>query len=129
MRRCSVCARCRWKNILNAIPPEETDQITEEEQERFEKLGRNVEFEYLALYNTERRGSDHLWEPLKLDNPDFFLDSLNSGEKDVLAIGRADGRTLYALWRFGKATRMMQGILYQMGATAQESWPVSTRSG
>ena len=87
------------ENILNAIPPEETDQITEEEQERFEKLGRNVEFEYLALYNTEGEAQIIYGEPLKLDNPDFFLDSLNSGEK-MSAIGRrADGEayTLYGV--------------------------------
>ena len=79
------------ENILNAIPPEETHQITEEERERFEKLGRNVEFEYLALYNTKGEAQIIYGEPLTLDNPDIFMESLNKGE-EMAAIGRrADG--------------------------------------
>ena len=79
------------ENILNTIPPEETHQITEEERERFEKLGRNVEFEYLALYNTKGEAQIIYGEPLTLDNPDIFMESLNKGE-EMAAIGRrADG--------------------------------------
>ncbi len=87
------------ENILNAIPPEETHQITEEERERFEKLGRNVEFEYLALYNTKGEAQIIYGEPLTLDNPDIFMESLNKGE-EMAAIGRradGDAYTLYGV--------------------------------
>ena len=86
------------ENILNAIPPEETDQITEEEQERFEKLGRNVEFEYLALYNTE--GEAHLWGAAETGQPGFLFRFAEQRRKDVGYRKESRRRSLYALWRF-----------------------------
>ncbi len=82
------------ENIVSAIPPEEVTAIEGEVVEYFTKLGKNVEFEYLALYNTEGKENLIYGEPLELDNPELFLDSLNSGN-EMAGIGRTkDGEAL-----------------------------------
>ena len=56
------------ENILSAIPPEEVETLDQETIEQFKKSGQTVEFDYLALYNTDGEANIIFGEPLTLDN-------------------------------------------------------------
>lgn len=77
------------ENILSAIPPEEVETLDQETIEQFKKSGQTVEFDYLALYNTDGEANIIYGEPLTLDNTKLFLDSLNSGN-EIAVIGRSE---------------------------------------
>lgn len=85
------------KNILSALPPEDVDVIDQEAIDRFKSLGENVEFEYLALYNTDGEAQLIYGDPLTLDNTALFMESLNSG-KEMAAIGRSESGTASVLY-------------------------------
>lgn len=85
------------ENIVSAIPPEDVSEIDKETIEHFEDLGRNVEFEYMALYNTAGEETLMYGESLTLDNPGLFIDSLNDGD-EMAGIGRTESGEALVLY-------------------------------